>query len=150
MPLGGLQRRKEKMYTEYALKENSFLWKKDEEMFFYCMELLKGKLSSLEYNQFMYYYYCENNNLERAVSYAKKMMELEEHQENIYYTKDDDFLDEICCCLASDIFVEGCCDCCSDCCCCDECDGCGSCVGWFCLCSSMGLSWEIIKLCCCD
>lgn len=138
------------MYTEYALKENSSLWKKNEEMFCYCMELLKSKLSNLEYNQFMYYYYCENNNLEKAVVYAKKMMELKEHQENIYYTKDDDFLDELCCCLASDIFVDGCCDCCSDCCLCDECDGCGSCMGWFCLCSSVGVSCEIVKCCCCD
>ena len=108
------------MYKEKTLSQFKNMWNKDEESFIYCMELLKDKLTSLEYSQWMFHYYYVNDKFEKAVDYLISIKQQAEAKEFIDFMSDGDFDDFLCCCLPT-----ACCADCGD----EICQSCCGCVG---------------------
>lgn len=90
-----------KMFEEDKLCQLSNMWNKDEEIFVYSMKLLKNKLTSLEYSQWMFHYYYVNDKFEQAVDYLVSIKQQTEAREFTDFMSSDDLDDglDLCCCL---------------------------------------------------
>lgn len=89
------------MFEENKLSQLSNMWNKDEETFVYCMELMKDKLTLIEYSQWMFHYYYVNDKFEQAVNYLVSIKQQAEAKEFMDFMSSDDLDDglDLCCCL---------------------------------------------------
>ncbi len=76
------------MYKVTSLESFKTLWNKDEETFQFCLDLLKDKITLLEYYQLNFYFYLQNDLFEKAMEYWYKL------KSNISLM-DDDFWHEV-------------------------------------------------------